>query len=96
MFTSWQVSTLKTNIQESVNRNGALGVKSNKALGIAAGTMWVLKDALGKVSRILWASNFGRKFDQDSKKWRFRSSIIFATGSLFEILTYLRPQVSDV
>ena len=70
----------------------ALGVKSNKALGIAAGTMWVMKDALGKVSRILWASNYGRKFDQDSKKWRFRSSIIFATGSLFEILTYLRPQ----
>ena len=54
--------------------------------------MWVLKDALGKVSRILWASNYGRKFDQDSEKWRFRSSIIFATGSLFEIFTYLRPQ----
>ncbi len=43
-------------------------------------------------SRILWASNYGRKFDQDAKKWRFRSSIIFATGSLFEILTYLQPQ----
>ncbi len=27
----------------------ALGVKNSKALGIAAGTMWVMKDALGKL-----------------------------------------------
>jgi purine-cytosine permease-like protein len=34
----------------------ALGVKQRHNLGINAATMWVLKDALGKVSRILWAS----------------------------------------
>jgi hypothetical protein len=69
----------------------ALGVRSGKGLGIAAATAWVLKDALGKLSRILWASRFGARFDTDAKKWRFRSSILYASGSALEILTYLTP-----
>lgn len=36
----------------------ALGVKQNK-LGIAAATTWVLKDALGKCSRMYSASQHG-------------------------------------
>jgi hypothetical protein len=60
-------------------------------LGIAAVTTWVLKDALGKISRIVWASKHGRKFDSDAKKWRYRSSILYAAGNGFEILTYLLP-----
>ena len=70
----------------------ALGFKSNK-IGIAAATTWVLKDALGKVSRIFWASKHGRKFDSDAKKWRFRSSILFATGNGLEIFTYIVPSM---
>lgn len=69
----------------------ALGVKSGKNLGIAAATAWVMKDALGKVSRIFWASNFGRKFDSDAKKWRYRASILYAAGSGLEVLTYIFP-----
>ena len=70
----------------------ALGVKSGKNLGIAAATAWVMKDALGKISRILWASNFGRKFDSDAKKWRYRASLLYAAGSTLEVLTYLFPR----
>jgi Vitamin B6 photo-protection and homoeostasis len=70
----------------------ALGFKSNR-IGIAAATTWVLKDALGKVSRIFWASKHGRKFDSDAKKWRFRSSILFATGNGLEIFTYIVPSM---
>lgn len=69
----------------------ALGVKSGKNLGIAAATAWVMKDALGKVSRIFWASNFGRKFDSDAKKWRYRASLLYAAGSGLEVLTYVFP-----
>lgn len=69
----------------------ALGVKSGKNLGIAAATAWVMKDALGKVSRIFWASNFGRKFDSDAKKWRYRASLLYAAGSGLEVLTYIFP-----
>jgi len=68
----------------------ALGFKSS-SIGIAAATRWVLKDALGKFSRIFWASKHGRKFDFNAKKWRFRSAILFAMGNGFEILTYIFP-----
>jgi hypothetical protein len=70
----------------------ALGFKREK-IGIAAATTWVLKDALGKFSRIFWASKHGRKFDSDAKKWRFRSSIIFAAGNALEIFTYIVPSL---
>jgi hypothetical protein len=52
-----------------------------------------LKDALGKISRILWASENGRKFDVDAKQWRFRSSVLFAIGNGLEVLTYLTPSL---
>jgi hypothetical protein len=74
-----------------------LGIKSAKggsraaSLGVSAAVNWVLKDALGKISRMVWASRMGRKFDSDAKRWRFRSSILFATGSGLEVVTYLYP-----
>lgn len=68
----------------------AIGVKQSK-IGIAAATTWVLKDALGKISRIFWASRHAKKFDSDAKKWRYRSSILFAAGSALEIFTYIFP-----
>lgn len=70
----------------------ALGVKKNR-IGVAAATTWVLKDALGKLSRIMWASSYGRRFDLDAKKWRFRSGIINAVGNGLEVLTYLYPSM---
>ncbi len=70
----------------------ALGFKKN-SIGIAAATTWVLKDILGKFSRIIWASKYGRRFDSDAKKWRFRSSLLFAAGSSFEVFTYLVPSL---
>ncbi|KAJ1428513.1 vitamin B6 photo-protection and homoeostasis-domain-containing protein [Ochromonadaceae sp. CCMP2298] len=70
----------------------ALGFKRNK-IGLAAATTWVLKDCLGKVSRIIWASRNGGKFDGDAKKWRFRASLLFAAGNALEIVTYLLPSL---
>jgi hypothetical protein len=52
-----------------------------------------MKDALGKLSRILWASKYGRKFDADAKQWRFLSSVFFAIGNGLEILTYMVPSL---
>ncbi len=69
----------------------ALGFCKNSNIGLAAATSWVLKDALGKLSRIIWASKFGRRFDLDAKKWRFRSALLFSTGNALEIVTYLFP-----
>ena len=69
--------------------NGAVGAV---ATGAAAATNWVLKDTLGKIVRMLWASKMGRKFDPDAKRWRFRSSLIYALGNGLEVSTYLHPQ----
>lgn len=69
----------------------ALGIRTRGALGMAAATSWVLKDALGKLGRIMWAGKMGRKFDTDAKRWRFRSSLLYAAGNGLEIVTYVFP-----
>lgn len=93
-YTAWRLAQRFVGASSSVFGTQALvlalGFKSN-SIGIAAATRWVLKDALGKFSRIFWASKHGRKFDFNAKKWRFRSAILFATGNGFEILTYIFP-----
>jgi hypothetical protein len=68
-----------------------LGIKSSKALGVSAALTWVLKDALGKLTRLVWASRMGRRFDSDAKRWRFRASLVYALGNYMEIVTYINP-----
>lgn len=68
------------------------GGGGSAVLGAAAATNWVLKDTLGKVVRMAWASKMGRKFDPDAKRWRFRASLIYALGNGLEVSTYLHPQ----
>lgn len=70
----------------------ALGFKKSK-IGLATATTWVLKDVLGKISRIYWAGSNGRKFDADAKKWKFRSSILFIIGNALELFTYIMPSM---
>ena len=69
---------------------GIQSLQSQRALSAALN--WVLKDALGKLTRMVWASKMGRRFDSDAKRWRFRSAIIYAMGNALEIVTYLFPQ----
>jgi hypothetical protein len=69
-----------------------LGIKSAKTLGISAALTWVLKDALGKLTRLFWASRMGRRFDSDAKRWRFRASLVYAMGNYLEIVTYINPR----
>lgn len=95
-YTAWRIAqrfvSATTNVFCTQALFLALGFKKNR-IGVAAATTWVLKDALGKVSRIVWASKYGRKFDSDAKKWRFLSSLLFAAGNAFEIVTYIFPSM---
>ena len=98
-FMKWRV------IQRFVNANlnvfgtqsllMGLGIKSSASqLGaLSAALKWVLKDALGKVVRMSWASRMGRRFDSDAKRWRFRSAFVFALGNFLEITTYIIPSM---
>ena len=40
---------------------------------------------------MVWASKMGRKFDPDAKRWRYRSSLLFAIGNGLEVLTFIYP-----
>ena len=53
----------------------AVGLTSGTALGLSAALNWVIKDGLGQVGGILFASYLGnsRAFDSDPKKWCVRS-----------------------
>lgn len=68
----------------------ALGFKKKK-IGAAVAASWVLKDTLGKLARVLWASSFGRKFDSNAKNWRFKAAILYALGNSLEVSTLLFP-----
>ncbi|GKY98826.1 hypothetical protein MPSEU_000838600 [Mayamaea pseudoterrestris] len=68
-----------------------LSNSNNNKLALSAALNWVLKDALGKIVRMLWASRMGRRFDSDAKRWRFRSAVSYAFGNALEIVTYLNP-----
>lgn len=70
-----------------------LGIKTKSLAASSAVLNWVLKDALGKIVRMFWASKMSGKFDSDAKRWRFRASLLYATGNGMEITTYLFPQL---
>lgn len=71
-----------------------LGIRdttSTQLGALSAALKWVLKDALGKVVRMLWASRMGRRFDSDAKRWRMRAAFVYAAGNGLEIATYIFP-----
>ena len=75
----------------AVGLRDSRAVTSGKVVGAAAAIDWVLKDALGKVTRLCWAGKMGREFDGDAKRWRFRSSLLYATGNGLQIATFAFP-----
>lgn len=68
----------------------SLGVKRSK-IGSTAAATWILKDTVGKLARVLWASGFGRQFDSNAKKWRFKAALLYAFGNALEVSTLLFP-----
>lgn len=93
-FTAWRVA--QRCVSATVGVFGtqalllALGVRSGR-IGQAAAISWVLKDGLGRVGKMVWASGMGKDFDVDPKRWRFRSALLYAFGNGLEIVTQLFP-----
>ena len=53
----------------------------------------MLKDGIGQLGGILFASRYGRNFDEDIKKWRFMSSVALNISIYIEILTLQFPHM---
>ena len=58
----------------------------------AAAYTWVLKDGLGQLGGIIFASRFATNFDEDVKKWRFMSMVALNMSIFVEISTLKFPQ----
>jgi hypothetical protein len=57
----------------------------------AAAYTWVLKDGIGQLGGIFFASRYGRNFDEDIKKWRFMGGVALNLAIYIEILTLKFP-----
>lgn len=58
----------------------------------AAAYTWVLKDGIGQLGGILFASRYGSNFDEDIKKWRFLAILALNLSIYIEIMTLRFPQ----
>lgn len=65
---------------------------SSNAVGIAAGVSWVLKDGLGSLGMILSSYFLGDRFDEDTKRSRWRADVLANVGAGLELLTAVFPQ----
>ena len=70
------------------------------AVGLGAGSIpmaaalnWVIKDGLGQLGGVLFASYLGtsQAFDSNPKKWRFVSSLSMDASTLMEVCSPLLP-----
>lgn len=57
----------------------------------SAAYTWVLKDVLGQLGGIIFASRYGGYFDEDVKKWRFFAMLTLNIAIIVEILTLRFP-----
>jgi hypothetical protein len=62
------------------------------AIPMAAALNWVIKDGLGQLGGVIFASLVNNKFDADPKKWRLIASVSMELSSLLEFMTPLCPQ----
>ena len=63
----------------------------NQANVAAAAYQWVLKDGLGQLGAILFASKYGKNFDADIKKFRFMSIFTLNMALWIEITALAYP-----
>lgn len=68
----------------------AMGL-GTESLPLASTLNWVIKDGLGQLGGVLFASVVSNKFDADPKKWRLISSISLDASSFIELCTPLFP-----
>jgi hypothetical protein len=73
----------------------AIGVVGNaQSASVMAGALnWVLKDGIGQLGGVIFASRMGetRRFDANPKKWRMMGALCLDSASLLDILSPFAP-----
>ena len=71
----------------------AVGLNANTALPAAAALNWILKDGLGQLGGVLFASFSKNLSDSEPKTYRMMSAALLNVSCMVEILTPLVPQL---
>ncbi len=61
------------------------------AIPVAAALNWVLKDGIGQVGGVLFASCVNNRFDADPKRWRMVAALALDAACILEALTPFVP-----
>ena len=69
----------------------AVGLNANTALPAAAALNWILKDGLGQLGGVMFASYSKNLSDSTPKSYRLMSNVLLNVSCLIEILTPLVP-----
>eukprot|EP01034_Spumella_vulgaris_P031514 gene31514-38922_t len=68
----------------------AIGLNAG-AIPLAATLNWVVKDGLGQLGGVIFASLVSNKFDSDPKRWRMLAAMWLEIAAFMELLTPLAP-----
>ena len=70
---------------------GVVGTNAQQASIMAGAFNWVMKDFVGQLGGVLFASQMGKTkaFDNDPKRWRMVSAMTLDGATLLEILSPL-------
>ncbi|KAF9406650.1 hypothetical protein BGZ94_003017, partial [Podila epigama] len=61
------------------------------AIPMAAALNWIIKDGLGQLGGVVYASFVSDKFDSEPKRFRFQATVAMQGASVLELLTPLWP-----
>jgi hypothetical protein len=68
-----------------------MGTVGMNTAPLAATLNWVIKDGLGQLGGVVFASFVNNRFDADPKRWRLTATIAMDAASFIEMLTPLVP-----
>lgn len=58
---------------------------------MAAALNWIIKDGLGQLGGVIYASFVSDKFDSEPKRFRFQATVAMQGANVLELLTPLWP-----
>eukprot|EP01137_Pigoraptor_chileana_P019652 Opistho-2@80954 len=95
-YSKWQATQTAVGAMTGVLSTQALLYAVGLGAGsipVAAAVNWVVKDGLGQLGGVLYATFVNNEFDSDPKRHRFQAVLILQGSTFLEILTPLVPQL---
>ncbi|KAK9768492.1 hypothetical protein K7432_000831 [Basidiobolus ranarum] len=93
-FTSWQflqnICGSTTGVLSTQSLLFAVGLGSG-SIPLAAALNWIIKDGLGQLGGVVYASVTSDRFDSDPKRHRFYATVAMQCASLLELTTPFFP-----